>query len=529
MIAFLSYDKRFSKPTYLYLNNSTGHPFCQTNFVNFFNFLEFFCNSLKMPVFRPEIVDMTTFEKIEKLLKKHNQSQLLAFWERLNPAQRQNLLVQIKRLDFSEIDEWVAKYIRNPASAAIPVDFTPARFYSFSPVGPEQKRKYAQAGELGKELISAGKVAAFVVAGGQGTRLGFAGPKGNFPISPVKNKTLFEIFAETIAAVSERYQTVCPWYIMTSSLNHAETKEIFRSNGYYGLNEKDVFIFQQGTLPNFNFDGQILLADKDSISCSPDGHGGSLKALYKGGAIEDMKRRGVEFISYFQVDNPLINIFDPLFIGLHALDKAEMSSKALIKTGPKEKLGNFCLVDGKVTVIEYSDLPDELAEKRNPDGSLVFELGSIAIHIINRNFVEKLNTTGFILPLHKAIKEIPHIDQQGNLVETGMPNGVKLESFVFDALPLASKSIILETLRSEEFAPVKNASGVDSVESAGEMIVARGAAWLKSAGVAVPRKPDGSVDCLIEIAPSFALEKDDIKTKLNQIPKIQPGDGLYLA
>jgi UDP-N-acetylglucosamine/UDP-N-acetylgalactosamine diphosphorylase len=473
---------------------------------------------------------MTTFEKIKKLLKKHNQSHLLAFWERLNPAQRQNLLAQIERLDFSGIDDWVAKYIRNPASAAIPVDFAPAWFYHFNP-GLEQKRKYAQAGELGRKLISAGKVAALVVAGGQGTRLGFDGPKGDFPISPVKNKTLFEIFAETIAAVSERYQTVCPWYIMTSSLNHAETKEIFRSNGYYGLDEKDIFIFQQDTLPNFSFDGKILLADKDSIACSPDGHGGSLKALYKSGAIEDMKRRGIEFISYWQVDNPLINIFDPLFIGLHALDKAEMSSKAVIKTGPKEKVGNFCLVDGKVTVIEYTEfneLPEELVEKRNPDGSLAF-LGSIAIHIINRSFIEKLNQKGLSLPLHRAVKEIPHIDQQGNFIEPAEPNGIKLESFIFDALPLASRSIILETLRSEEFAPVKNAAGIDSVESAREMIVARGATWLESAGVAVPRKPDGSVDCLIEIAPSFALEKYDIRTKLNQIPEIKPMDRLYLA
>jgi UDP-N-acetylglucosamine/UDP-N-acetylgalactosamine diphosphorylase len=242
-----------------------------------------------------------------------------------------------------------------------------------------------------------------------------------------------------------------------------------------------------------------------------------------------MKRRGVEFISYFQVDNPLINIFDPLFIGLHALDKAEMSSKAVIKTGPKEKVGNFCLVDGKVTVIEYGDLPDELTQKRSPDGSLVFELGSIAIHIINCTFVEKLNAAGFALPLHRAVKEIPHVDQQGNFIEPAEPNGIKLESFIFDALPLASRSIILETLRSEEFAPVKNATGIDSVESAKEMIIARGAAWLESAGVAVPRKPDGSADCLIEIAPSFALEKYDIRTKLNQIPEIKPMDRLYLA
>jgi UDP-N-acetylglucosamine/UDP-N-acetylgalactosamine diphosphorylase len=330
---------------------------------------------------------------------------------------------------------------------------------------------------------------------------------------------LFQIFAETIAAVSEKYQTACPWYIMTSSLNHTRTREIFDRNDYYGLDSKDVFIFQQGTLPNFSFDGKILLADRANIACSPDGHGGSLKALFQSGALEDMKKRGVEFISYFQVDNPLVNIFDPLFIGLHALDNAEMSSKALVKAAPKEKLGNFCLVNGKLTVIEYSDLPDHLAEKRNPDGSLFFRIGSIAIHIINRNFVQRLNDGGSSLPLHRAVKKIPHINQQGNHVEPAEPNGIKLETFVFDALPLASMSIILQTLRSEEFSPVKNATGADSPETARQMMVARAADWLESAGLTVPKKDDGTPDCLIEIAPSFAVERDDLKAKLNQIPE----------
>jgi len=470
-----------------------------------------------------------TYEDIKKVLKEHHQGHLLAFWDQLNTTQRQDLLAQIQELDFAKIDYWVANCVMKSVSAVISADLVPASFYSYEPADPQQHRKYAGAVELGKELIRQGKVAAFVVAGGQGTRLGYDGPKGNFPISPVKNKTLFQIFAESIAAASQKYQAICPWYIMTSSLNHAETIKIFRSNDYYGLDDKNVFIFQQGTLPNFSADGRILLADKAGISCSPDGHGGSLKALYRSGAIEDMKRRGVEFVSYFQVDNPLINIFDPLFIGLHALDKAEMSSRTVIKTDPYEKVGNFCLVDGKVTVVEYSDLPDELAERQNPDGSLAFKLGSIAIHIINCDFVERLNTEGFSLPLHKAVKEIPHIDQQGKPVESDEPGSIKLESFVFDALPLASKSIILQTLRNEEFAPTKNATGVDSVETTRQMMVARAADWLESAGLIIPKKPDGSIDCVLEIAPSFALEKDDIKAKLNQIPKIKPGDKVYLA
>ncbi len=475
------------------------------------------------------MITQENFENTKNLLKIHDQCHLLAFWPELNPTQKQTLLTQIEQLDWAQIDYWVENLVKKTTTPALPDGLAPASFYDAEPADTEQQRKYAQALNLGKELISAGKVAAFVVAGGQGTRLGFDGPKGDFRISPVNDKTLFQLFAETIAAVSKTYQTLCPWYIMTSSLNHAETREIFRSNDYYGLDEKYVFIFEQGTLPNFGLDGKILLADKANIARSPDGHGGSLKALYRSGALEDMKKRGVELLSYFQVDNPLINIFDPLFIGLHALDQAEMSSKAVIKTGPKEKVGNFCLVDGSLTVIEYSDLPDHLAEKRNADGSLTFQLGSIAIHIISTSFVERLNAKGFSLPLHKAVKKIPHIDQHGNPVEPTEPNGIKLETFVFDAVPLASKSIILQTLRSQEFAPTKNATGVDSVETSRQMMVARAADWLESASVPIRKKPDGSPDCLIEIAPSFALQKEDVKAKLDQIPKIKPGDKIYLA
>jgi UDP-N-acetylglucosamine/UDP-N-acetylgalactosamine diphosphorylase len=192
-------------------------------------------------------------------------------------------------------------------------------------------------------------------------------------------------------------------------------------------------------------------------------------------------------------------------------------------------VGNFCLVDGKVTVIEYSDLDDSLAERRNPDGSLVFRLGSIAIHIISADFIEKLNTEGFSLPLHRAVKKVPHIDSQGNPVEPAEPNGIKLESFIFDALPIADRSIILDIDRSEQFAPTKNATGVDSAESTRVMMVERAARWLESAGVAVPRKPDGSPDCLLEIAPSFALDPEDLKARLDQIPAIRPGDRVYLG
>ena len=468
-------------------------------------------------------------EEIIKLLEKHNQAHILRFWQQLSDSERVNLLSQIEQLDFAKIDSWISRYVKNHSTTVLPADFIPADSYPHEPKNPSQQQKYLQAVKLGQRLISQSKVAAFLVAGGQGTRLGFDSPKGDYRISPVKNKTLFRLFAETIAAVSKRYSVGLPWYIMTSPLNYQQTVDIFNSNNFYGLDKKDVFIFQQDTIPNFDFAGRLLLADKGRIACSPDGHGGSLKALYKSGAISDMKKRGVEFISYWQVDNPLVRLFDPLFIGLHALDNAEMSSKALIKNHPKEKIGNFCLVNGKVTVIEYSDLPDEFAEKTNPDGSLVFELGSIAIHIISTSFVEKLNTSpDFSLPFHRAVKKIPYIDDNGRLINPKKPNGLKLEMFIFDALPLASRSVILQTVREEEFAPVKNLTGVDSAEVTKKMMVERCANWLESAGVTIPRKDDGSADCLIEITPSFALDKDDVKQKLEKIPKIRPGDRVYL-
>jgi UDP-N-acetylglucosamine/UDP-N-acetylgalactosamine diphosphorylase len=483
-----------------------------------------------------------SFEKAKKLLQNHNQQHLLRFWEQLSAQQQQGLLAQIAGLNLPQIDNWVREAVLKTASPVLKGGFKPAPYHKAAPAGEQQERLYAKAIATGKEKISRGGVAALVVAGGQGTRLGFDGPKGDFPISPVKNKTLFQLFAEQINAVSKKYGREMPWYVMTSPFNHQVTCEIFEKNDYYGLAPANVFIFRQGTLPNFSPDGKILLADKGTISCSPDGHGGSIKALYSSSALDNMKERGVEYISYFQVDNPLISIFDPLFVGLHVLDESEMSSKALRKTGPMEKVGNFCLIDGKVTVIEYSDLDEESAHAEKSDGSYIFELGSIAIHMISTDFVKRLNAEGFALlgsppqdalrhhglPLHRAVKEIPYIDQTGNRVEPSEPNGIKLESFVFDALPLAKNSMILETLRDREFAPVKNATGVDSAESARRMMVERWAGWLEDVGVTVPRKADGSVDANIEIAHSFALEPDDLKGKLNKIPEIKPGQSIYL-
>jgi UDP-N-acetylglucosamine/UDP-N-acetylgalactosamine diphosphorylase len=471
------------------------------------------------------------YTKVKQLLKRYGQQHLLTFWDELSSSQREKLLSQIEALKFDQIKKKIDCYVTRPASTNLPKNFISASSYPAQPKTAQQKEKYNRAKKLGVELISAGRVAAFVVAGGQGTRLGFNGPKGDFKISPVKNKTLFQLFAEMIKAAGKKYSFEPRWYVMTSPLNYSQVSRSFKRKNYYGLKPSSVFIFQQGTEVNYSFKGKILLAKKDTLSASPDGHGGSLKALYVSGALKDMKKRGIKYISYFQVDNPLINIFDPLFIGLHVMDKTQMSSKALIKTGPFEKVGNFCLADGKVTVIEYSDLPKKLAKKRNPNGSLVFSLGSIAIHIISRPFIEQLNRKDFALPYHRAKKEIPYINlRTGKTVKSQKRNGIKLETFVFDALRFDRKSIILETIRNEEFAPVKERveKGPDNPQVARRMMIARAAAWLEQAGVKLPKKADGSINCRIEIAPSFALCREDISKKKNKTPQVKPGRVIYL-
>ena len=452
-----------------------------------------------------------TYEQIKDKLTDIGQEHVLRFWDELEGSEREAFLGELAELDFDSIPGWVADYVKDGKPIEIPTDFEPAPYYRAN--SPEAE----DAAALGRELISAGKVGAFVVAGGQGTRLGYDGPKGCYPISPVKGKPLFQLFAETILAARRKYDAAIPWYIMTSPLNNDATSRFFEENNWFGLGSDTVFIFQQGTMPNFDFEGNILLAGKSRLAKSPDGHGGSLKALFNSGATEHMKRGGVEYISYFQVDNPLIKIIDPCFIGLHAKNNAEMSSKALKKRDAFEKVGNFCLVGGRVSVIEYSDLPDEAAEKRNPDGTLRFELGSIAIHILNRSFVERLCAGGsFRLPMHRAVKKIPCIGDDGTLVKPEKENGIKLETFVFDALPMADGSIILETLREEEFGPVKNAEGQDSPESAARMLSDRAARWLKNAGVDVG-------DCKIDMSPLFAAMPEDIEGVKERLPVFEDG------
>ncbi|MDY7108785.1 MAG: UDPGP type 1 family protein [Planctomycetota bacterium] len=454
---------------------------------------------------------------VRQTLEHYDQAHVLRFYDELEPAQQASLLDELEDVDFVALAELIEQHRRGASAGGGTDDLEPASYYPNEPADPARPYDAARFRGLGEEAIRAGRVAAFTVAGGQGTRLGWKGPKGAYPATVVTGKPLFRCFAEQIRAAEKRYGVTIPWYIMTSPINDADTRAFFSDNNCFGLRPKNVFMFPQGMMPAVDAEtGRLLLAEKHGLALSPDGHGGSIKALRDSGAIEDMRARGIEHISYFQVDNPLVKTVDPLFIGLHCHapdSSAEMSSKMIAKAYPEEKVGVFCSVNGKTTVIEYSDLPEHLAQERDASGRLRFIAGSIAIHIISVGFVERLTRDAhhFGLPYHRALKKVPHVDlETGRIVEPRSPNGVKFETFVFDALPLAESSIVYETDRIEEFAPIKNATGVDSVESSHRLQSERAGRWLEAHGVTVARDGEKKVAARIEISPLTALEPADL-------------------
>lgn len=469
-------------------------------------------------------------DRLRARLRACGQEHLLTFWSALDEPARARLA---ERLDALPLER-VAEMLRETEHEARP------DLEHLLPISAH-RRDHSDAPRFraaGERLISEGKVAAFTVAGGQGTRLGWRGPKGTYPATVLTGKPLFRVFAEQLQACERKHGVTIPWYVMTSPQNDAETRAFFSDNNFFGRRPADHFFFPQGVVPTLDLSGKVLLAAADEPATNPDGHGGSLRALRESGALDDMASRGVEIVSYFQVDNPTVRVIDPLFIGAHAIasdSSGEMSSKCVPKRNAAEKVGVLCHGPGPegravTQVVEYSDLPKALAEKRAADGRLLFEAGSIAVHVIGVAFIDRLTQSldHSGLPWHRALKKTPFIDlSTGRLVEPADSNSVKFETFVFDALQMAERSLVLETSRVEEFAPIKNAEGEDSPATSHALQSERAAEWLAAHGVKIPRKPDGSVDARIEISPLTALEPAD----LAHVPlpgEVKPGQHIVL-
>lgn len=431
------------------------------------------------------------------------QEHLFAHWEARPPEMKRKLLADLADLDETRLEELRDLLSESSARSADPGTGGPQTLEPAPYVALSRSAADTAARGIGEDVIRAGKTGVLTVAGGQGTRLGFDGPKGMFPISPIRKASLFALHAEKILAARRWYGAGIPWLIMTSPLNRAATETYFKENDWFGLGSSSVHFFSQGTLPSLSGDGGLVMAPDGGLLLNPNGHGGVIEALRESGVLGDMRQAGIEELFYFQVDNPLVCAPDPVFLGFHRRERSEISSKVVEKAYAEEKLGVIVKRDGKPTVIEYSDLDPSLMRALGPDGRLLYSQGSIAVHILNTEFLDR---PGLMLPYHMARKKVKALKPTANGTETVEEEAVKMERFIFDAIPLASCALFFETDRAEEFAPLKNHDGVDSIETCIRGQVEKAARWLSSCGVEVPRDAAGRPLHALEISSLYALD-----------------------
>ncbi len=437
------------------------------------------------------------------------QQHLLSFWDQLDEAGRENLAQQIECIDFALLEKLHrgrndSANFRELADRASP----PPAFRldaSKNPFTPEQAKERAEA------ALRAGEVGTILVAGGQGTRLGFDHPKGMYAIGPVSRRTLFQIHVEKIVAAAKKYGVRIPLYLMTSPATHEETIAFFKSQKNFGLPDEDLKIFCQGTMPAVEeATGKVLLEAPGRLALSPDGHGGMLAAMDREGVLDDIERRGIKDLFYFQVDNPLVDICGREFLGYHLLAGSEMSTQVICKREPLERVGNVVEVDGRLVVIEYSDLPEDAANRRNADGTLEIWAGSIAVHIFSSALLRRMAQDAAALPFHLARKKVAYINEKSERIEPKQPNAIKFERFVFDLMPSANNAIVVEIDPKEGFGPLKNASGAaaDTPEMVRSMMVAQHRRWLEQAGATIAENVP------VEISPLYALDEEELVRKL---------------
>ena len=460
----------------------------------------------------PDSIDLTS---LRKRLESVSQAHVLRFWEELSPFSRTQLALQLDGIDFDQLSRLVAGEDEKPDFAELARRATAPPAVKTDGTGATWTR--AEAHAQGEQALAEGRVGAVIVAGGQGTRLGFDQPKGMFPSGHVSNRTLFQFFADRIQAIGKRYNVRVPLYLMTSPATHEETVAYWAEHNFLGLKQDDVKIFCQGTMPAVDAaTGKLLLEEKDSLAMSPDGHGGTVAALAKSGCLADAQSRGVDLLSYVQVDNPLVSLCDVDLLGHHLMSGSEMTTQVVRKRFAMEKVGNVVVVDGRVQIIEYSDLPEEAANRTRENGDLVLWAGNIAVHVLDRRFLQRAADWSDALPFHRALKSVPFIDEAGTKVHPTKPNAIKYERFIFDLLPHAEHAFVVEALASEAFAPVKNANGspTDTPEQAMKAISDLHRGWLEQAGVTV------SPGAKVEINPMFALDAESLKSRKDLPVKI---------
>jgi UDP-N-acetylglucosamine/UDP-N-acetylgalactosamine diphosphorylase len=460
--------------------------------------------------------------RLRGLARDAGQEHLFDDWDSLGDRQREAYLEQLEALDFAQLPllrDLLREDARNDAPARLeaPEVFPLER-------DAAQREQAAAACRRGERELAAGRVGFLLVAGGQASRLGYEGPKGAFGIGPVSGRSLFEIHARRLLAVARRHRVTVPWYVMTSPANDAATREFFARHAWFGLPREDVFFFSQAMMPAVDARGRVLRAAPGVLFLAPNGHGGSLVALRASGALDDARARGLTQLSYFQVDNPLALPADELFLGLHAQAGAGMSSKVVEKRSAGEKVGVLGRIDGRMGCIEYSDLPAHLREARDARGRLLFRAGNIALHALSVEFAADLTGGELKLPWHLARKSMK-VWSDGAQREV---QGVKFETFVFDALGRSDASVTLEVERAREFSPVKNREGEDSPDSTRADLARLHASWVRSAGLTDPPL-DAHGRPRVEVCPLLAQSEQEFVARGVRVPRVVDGGHLYEA
>lgn len=440
--------------------------------------------------------------QIHAHLRACGQDHLLRFYAELSDAERASLLLQLQDIDF--------EHIRSLTESSAGPDVCDANALNVEPMpvlGNHRAQRHVL--DAGRQALTRGQVGVLIVAGGEGSRLGFDGPKGCFPLGPIEDTSLYQWLLERVVASSRQFGVDVPVYLMTSPSTHSATQEFLNAADWFGIPPSCRHIFCQGTMPVVDDQGRVLLESKSRVCVSPDGHGGVIPALLRQGLLESMRERGIEHLFYCQVDNPVAPLLDAGVIGEHVLNGSQVTVLSVEKTEAAERAGTVVSIDGRMHVIEYSLIPASIAACTDDTGRLKYRAANTGIHLFRADFLMQQAQELASLPFHSARKCVRHIDDQGSVIEPAEPNAVKFERFVFDVFPRAESTLVIEVDRTRHFLPLKDARSTETGPEAVRNCLSRlHRDWLQHCEIDVPQ------DAMVEISPLLATSAEQLADRI---------------
>ena len=402
-------------------------------------------------------------ENLIENLKIYGQTRTLKILENVDKETRKKIIEELHDINFIQLKE-LYNNIKEEAEVNVG-ELKPIKSLNPDKITKEEKEMYEN---VGADILRNNKFAVVTMSGGQGTRLGYKVPKGTFKIDvEPQAKYLFEIIVDTLQRANKKYNVTIPWYIMTSNENNDEIVKFMEEHNYFGYDKEYIGFFEQGELPLITEDGQILLDENYNIKKASDGNGSIFKSMYIKGVLEDMKTKGIEWVYIGSIDNVLLKMVDTLLMGVAIKEGSEIATRSIFKNCPTERIGSLCIQDGKVKVIEYSELPQDMIEAKDEDGEILFGESHVMCNLFSIKALEKISLQN--LQYHKAHKKYSYLDENGKLVEPEEPNAYKFEYFIFDSFEFFNQISIVRGKREEDFAPVKNKEGVDSPATASKL------------------------------------------------------------